>query len=412
MSRKEPHFHSLNSRPVQVPGGRPLKPELKTKADSNSDLASDLGSDANLELSPQELQKKAAEEYARRGVERVYQQQIKQRRATEQSGIKLSKEQLEQYHQSWQDYWQKYYHQYYSDYYNQYFGKVKEDVDDFREKSKSKLNELAQDNKILVQQKQRLEDPEAIRRDLLNRIVERGKGSGFWGKFRRHVRALFAALVAASIVLFIQFNPVVVGAIKQYLGPASSADLPSIIEPSSTGSINQNPTLIIPKIGLKVPVVMDEPSAENGPVQKALERGVVRYWDTASPGETGNVAILGHSSNNLLNPGNYKYAFVNLRRLDVEDVVYIDYQNVRYGYKVTGKQVVPPTELGYIQPTEKPSVTLITCDPPGTDNNRLYVRAEQILPDPTTNKVVHRQNQNVQQIENVPASAPSFWGNL
>ncbi len=396
MSRKEPHFHTESGRSALPANHRHPKHQPEQ----------------NQEPSPEELQKKAAQEYARKGVERVYQQQIKQRREAQQNGIKLSKEQLEQYHQSWQDYWQKYYHQYYSEYYNKYFGKVKEDVDDFREKSKSKLNEMAQDNKLLVQQKQRLEDPEAIRRDLLNRIVERGKESSFWGRIRRHVRALIVAFTAAAIVLFIQFNPVVVGAIKQYLGPSSSATLPSIIEPSSSSSVSQNPTLIISKIGLRVPIVFDEPSPENAPVQKALERGVVRYWDTANPGETGNVAILGHSSNNLLNPGNYKYAFVNLRRLDTDDVIYLDYQNIRYAYKVTEKKIVPPTELGYIKSTKKPSLTLITCDPPGTDENRLYVRAEQISPDPTTNKVVQREDQNMQQIQNIPGSAPSFWNSI
>ena len=396
MSRKEPHFHGELKRPE--PGSAAGRRTVHKKAEA--------------EKSPQELQRQAAEEYARRGVERVYQEQIKQRRAAEKDGVKLSKEQLEEYHQSWQDYWQKYYHQYYSDYYNNYFGKVKEDVNSFEEKSRSKLNELAQDNKLLVQQKQRLEDPEAIRRDLLNRIVERGKESTFWGKIRRHVRALLVAGAAGSIVLFIQFNPVVVGAVKQYLGPSSSASLPSIIEPSSSSSVNQSPTLIIPKIGLKVPIVFDEPSPENKLVQKALERGVVRYWNTASPGENGNVAILGHSSNNLLNPGNFKYAFVNLRRLEADDVIYIDYQNVRYAYKVTEKKVVPPTELSYIKPTEKASVTLITCDPPGTDDNRLYVRAEQISPDPTNNKVVEEPEQDIEQVQNIPGSAPSFWSNI
>ncbi len=394
MSRKETHFHKDPKRPEPQMPGRHHLPAVPEKTESN-----------------EELQRKAAEDYARRGVERVYHEQLKQRKAAQENGIKLSKEQLEEYHQSWQSYWQQYYHQYYSDYYNKYFGKVKVDVDDFRVQSTSKLNEMAQDNRRLVEQKQRLEDPEAIRRDILNRIVERGKESSFWSKVRHHVRALVVAGLAAGVVLFIQFNPVVVGAVKQYLGPSSAANLPSIIEPSSSSSVNQNPTLIVPKIGLKVPVVYDEPSYENAAVQKALERGVVRYWNTANPGESGNVAILGHSSNNLLNAGSYKYAFVNLRRLEADDVIYLDYQNVRYAYKVTEKKVVAPTELSYIKPTEKPSLTLITCDPPGTDTNRLYVRAEQISPSPAKNKVVERED-NSNNIQEIPSTAPSFWSNV
>jgi sortase A len=113
----------------------------------------------------------------------------------------------------------------------------------------------------------------------------------------------------------------------------------------------------------------------------------------------------------LLNPGNYKYAFVNLKRLDNDDIIYLDYESVRYAYKVTEKKILPPTDLTYISPTEKPSVTLVTCDPPGTDTNRLYVRAEQISPDPSLNKTVERSSDDA-SVQEVPSSAPSFWSRI
>ncbi len=388
MSRRNQHFGIDHSRPVPEPVGRPQKDEM----------------------SVEELHRQAAEEYARRGVERVYAEQARKKAGSKK--IELDKDQLEHYHKSWQEYWQQYYHQYYSDYYDKYFGEVKGQVDEHHKKSQEKLVEMYQDNKKLASQKKRLEDPEAIRRDLLNRIVERGKESSFWSKARKHVRALTAAAVVASLFLFIQFNPVVVGAVKQYLGPAGSASLPSIIEPSSSSSVNQDPTIIIPKIGVKAPVVYDEPSPYNEPVQKALERGVIRYWDTASPGEVGNVAILGHSSNNLLNAGKYKYVFVNLKKLDNDDIIYLDYQGKRYAYKVTEKTILSPDDLSYIKPTDIPSLTLITCDPPGTAQKRLYVRAVQISPDPALNKKTEKQEQLEQNVQEIPNTAPSFWSNI
>jgi sortase A len=390
MSRKNPHFGIEHSRPAPEAVGRPAK---------SSD-----------ELSLEEMHKKAAEEYARRGVERVYQEQARKKAA--EGAVKLSKDELEHYHKSWQEYWQQYYHQYYSDYYEKYFGEIKGKVDEHHEKSHKKLVEMFEDNKKLATEKKRLEDPEAIRRDILNRIVERGKESTFWGRARKHVRALVLAGTAACLFLFIQFNPVVVGAVKQYLGPSGSASIPSIIEPSSSSSVNAEPTVVIPKIGVKAPVVYDEPSPYDEPVQAALERGVIRYWNTSSPGETGNVVILGHSSNNLLNAGDYKYVFVNLKKLEVDDVIYLDYQNVRYAYKVTEKAIVPPTEFSHIYPTDVPSVTLITCDPPGTDTNRLYVRGIQISPDPAKNKSAENKEQQQEDVQRVPSSAPSFWSRI
>lgn len=392
MSRRNQHFGIDPGRPVIDPPGRPKK-----QPDESASI--------------EDLHRRAAEEYARRGVERVYAEQAK-KRAQNGARIQLDKEQLEIYHKSWQEYWQQYYHQYYSDYYDKYFGEVKGKVDEHHQKSHQKLAELFEDNKKLVDQKKRLEDPEGIRRDLLNRVVERGKESSFWSKVRVHVRALIAASTVAMLFLFVQFNPVVVGAVKQYLGPASSASLPSIIEPSSSSEVNQTPTIIIPKIGVKAPVVYDEPSPYNEPVQKALERGVIRYWDTSSPGETGNVAILGHSSNNLLNAGKYKYVFVNLKKLENDDIIYLDYQSKRYAYKVTDKTILPPDDLSYIRPTDTPSVTLITCDPPGTSQKRLYVRAEQISPDPSLNKKTERQAELEDSIKEVPNTAPSFWSNI
>lgn len=390
MSRKNPHFDIDHERPAPQPIGRPKKDEP---------------------LDVEELHRRAAEDYARRGVERVYAEQAKKRAAAGQK-VQLNKEQLDLYHKSWQEYWQQYYHQYYSDYYDKYFGEIKGKVDEHHQKSHAKLAEMFDDNKRLATEKRRLEDPEGIRRDLLNRMVERGRTSTFWGKVRHHVRALIFASTAAILFLFIQFNPVVVGAVKQYFGPASSASLPSIIEPSSSSAVSQTPTLIIPKIGVKVPVVYDEPSPYNDPVQKALERGVVRYWNTSNPGETGNVAILGHSSNNLLNSGDYKYVFVNLKRLEAEDIIYLDYEGKRYAYKVTESKILPPNDLSYVQPTDVPSVTLITCDPPGTDTNRLYVRAVQISPDPEMNKTTERQEQLEQDVQEIPNTAPSFWDSI
>jgi LPXTG-site transpeptidase (sortase) family protein len=401
MNRSDPHFGLRPQRPTPEPVGRPSK--------------------SSAELQKDELQRKAAEEYARRGINRVYKQELEARQnELQQQGIHppgelapdVDKAQLEHYHKSWQEYWQHYYQDYYSGYYDKYFGEVKTKVDEHHKKSTDKLVEMFEDNKKLATQKKRLEDPEAIRRDILNRIVERGKESSFWGKARKHVRALVFAGTAAGLFLFLQFNPVVVGAVKQYLGPAGSASLPSIIEPSSSSEVSKTPSVIIPKIGVKAPVVYDEPSPFNDPVQKAMERGALRYWNTASPGETGNVVILGHSSNNLLNSGDYKYLFVNLKRLEADDIIYLDFEGVRYGYKVTEKQIVPPSEFSHIYPTDAPSVTLITCDPPGTDNNRLYVRAVQISPDPAKNKVVESNQTTEKEVQEVPSAAPSIWGSI
>jgi sortase A len=105
------------------------------------------------------------------------------------------------------------------------------------------------------------------------------------------------------------------------------------------------------------------------------------------PGESGNVAIVGHSSNNILNSGKYKFAFVLLKKLEAEDTFFVQKDGIRYTYKVYKKEVVGPDNVAVLDTQEKPNtITLITCDPPGTSINRLIITAEQISPDPLGNK--------------------------
>ena len=82
-------------------------------------------------------------------------------------------------------------------------------------------------------------------------------------------------------------------------------------------------------------------------------------------------------------------------------------------YKVTvAKKVVPPTDVSALTPTDVPTVTLFTCDPPGTNINRLIVQAVQIDPDPTA----ATGNTNAQTSPNksnpLPSVAPSIWDKL
>ena len=179
---------------------------------------------------------------------------------------------------------------------------------------------------------------------------------------------------------------------------------------SSTTAVDPAPKVIIPKINVEIPVVYDEPSVEEAAIQKALERGVVHYATTPVPGQNGNAVIFGHSSNNILNKGQYKFAFVLLNKLETGDIFYLNKDGVRYGYKIYEKKIVKPNEVSVLNGTgDKPATaTLITCDPPGTSLNRLVVIGEQISPDPSKN-TANTTSPNTTQIKTIPSNAPSLW---
>lgn len=149
-------------------------------------------------------------------------------------------------------------------------------------------------------------------------------------------------------------------------------------------STNKVPTdaseLIIPSLNLETPII-SEPSLLDSAVQEDLKHGVVRYGNLANFGSNGNVVIIGHSSGAIWAPGNFKYIFTFLDKLKIDDKITVDYLGHRYIYNVYSITIVDPTDTSVLnQPKDKKIITLITCTPVGTNNQRLIVRGIQISP--------------------------------
>lgn len=245
-----------------------------------------------------------------------------------------------------------------------------------------------------------------IKSQLLSKVQTRAKVNK-----KDHLKALLfglgAGLFVLAILLFGFFNE---RFIAPFMTPSRAlSSTPLIIDPSST-VVGKDPKLIIPKINVEIPVVYDEPSIGEAAVQTALERGVVHYATTPLPGELGNGVIFGHSANNLLNKGKYKFAFVLLHKLELGDTFYVEKNGKRYVYKVFEKKVVSPKAVEVLYNTAKPaSLTLITCDPPGTSLNRLVVVGEQISPDPGANTASSVTPDVTTPPQELPSNSPTLW---
>lgn len=241
-----------------------------------------------------------------------------------------------------------------------------------------------------------------------------GKVSAHSTRKSHHHRSLLfgfgMGMVMLCFMLFGFFNE---RFIAPFITPSRNVSSTPIIV-DAAAAVGPDPKIIIPKINVEIPVVYDEPSIEEQAVQRALERGVAHYATTPNPGELGNSVIFGHSSNNILNRGKYKFAFVLLNKLELGDTFMLDYKGKRYTYKVFDRKIVKPTEVSVLGPVGKPAaVTLITCDPPGTALNRLVVVAEQISPDPGANIAgAHSGAIEGTSPPILPANAPSLWSRL
>jgi LPXTG-site transpeptidase (sortase) family protein len=225
------------------------------------------------------------------------------------------------------------------------------------------------------------------------------------------IHSIMFGLGAGSIVvvvfMFSFFNERI---IAPFIQPSLNVTNIPIIGDVAVGS---NPEIVIPKINAEIPVVYDVTSNKDKDIQKGLERGVVHYADTAMPGENGNVVIVGHSSGNVFNLGNYKFAFSLLRAMDNGDTFFLQKDGKRYVYQVYDKKIVKPTDVSVLGPAAKnASATLITCDPPGLNSHRLVITAEQINPDPTQNTKTAAKYQLSSSAALIPGNSQSLWARM
>lgn len=306
----------------------------------------------------------------------------------------------QQYHTAWQQYYRQYFHTYYTNWWQQQQRQQANRPASTQPDSSDAKNVYAP-------------TPDTVSDELRGKIRTTVTKHAKRVQSSNHFKPILGALTVAIVFLGINYNQVIVGAIKQYVSPGNVVTTPVIVEPNVGNTVGPDPKIIIPKIGVEAPVVYDEPRVDENSYQAALERGVVRLGNTANPGTNGNVVIGGHSSNNVFNPGNFKYVFVNLKQLQVNDIFYLHYEGVRYTYKVTvANKIIAPTETSVLNQTSTPTVTLFTCDPPGTNVNRLIVQAVQIDPDPNNATTNDNRATSTSRTNPLPSVAPSLWDRL
>jgi sortase A len=117
-----------------------------------------------------------------------------------------------------------------------------------------------------------------------------------------------------------------------------------------------------------------------------LRKGPGHYPGTAMPGEIGNFVVSGHRTT-------YLAPFNRVDELRPGDTVLIDTRTRQYTYKVTGKKVVSPDDVGVVAPVpEHPAqdptdrlITLTTCNPKYSAAQRLIVFGRMVGSIPRVN---------------------------
>lgn len=144
---------------------------------------------------------------------------------------------------------------------------------------------------------------------------------------------------------------------------------PSAINEDRTGA-----TITIAKIGANIPIVIANTNDQEN-FHRLLDKGVVVYPGSAGFGNVGQTVLIGHSA--PANWPNIKYdtAFSRIIELISGDKIKIDYFGKIYIYSVVKTQIIEKGSNIYSDLTQKSTLVLLTCWPPGRDLQRLAVEA-------------------------------------
>jgi len=197
------------------------------------------------------------------------------------------------------------------------------------------------------------------------------------------VFVLLWALTLSALFSIVYFSGRMPAYVTDFTGDAVAAVLTTIdsnaYQANALGIFTSSASYIaIPEIGLVSPIGYPT-STDIAVLDEALLSGVVRYPDSALPGENGNVYIFGHSTSKLIVRNPAFTAFSNIHKLAVGDIIYILFRNAEYRYRVTKvMNNVSPEEAKKIAVGDTAKLTLGTCWPPGNVKNRTIVEAEYV----------------------------------
>lgn len=369
-------------------------------------------------------QQQTAAALARQKVLEAYKHQPQNyREPTKQAPApQVKAEDWRKYHSAWQDYYQKYYGEYYGRAAKEYVARERLKIErETAEREKKAEEERAVIASAATAAQATKEDSEAIQNDFKSKIQKKVAKRAKKMRKSRHFIPLTIGFTILVLGLLFQYNQVIIANAVAYMSPGGSDvnDI-SAIDPTVSTNVHDKPTLMIPKLNVEVPVTF---GAKNDlkSMAKAMMNGVAHFsipGASAKPGEVGNFAISGHSAGNVYERTEYKFIFSGLTRMGAGDLIYMDYNNQRYTYRVTGTRTVDPSNSASLREIAKnnpgkPMITLITCTPLGTSKYRLLVYGEQIHPSYEAVETPEEPEEDTQEEQTMPKNDDSpleqFW---
>jgi sortase A len=104
---------------------------------------------------------------------------------------------------------------------------------------------------------------------------------------------------------------------------------------------------------LEAPSVSMKTTVLEGTYDGTLDRGAGHIEETPLPGQIGNIGIAGHRDT----------VFRPLRKIRIGDPLQLTTRDRIYHFQITSTTIVDPRDVHVLNPTAKPTLTLVTCYP-------------------------------------------------
>jgi len=184
---------------------------------------------------------------------------------------------------------------------------------------------------------------------------------------------------SAVAIVFLTFYPVLKAEVSYIVRtiPSMTSFRAATRPQNEPGTpVDEDFGILIPKIGANAKIIADVDPNNSKEYQQALTRGVAHAKGTAYPGQVGNIFLFSHSSTDFFVASQFNSVFYLIHRLEKGDTIDLYYQKQKFTYTVTDKKTVDPKDVSYLSPiSDIPTLTLMTCWPPGTTLKRLIVLA-------------------------------------
>ena len=140
------------------------------------------------------------------------------------------------------------------------------------------------------------------------------------------------------------------------------------VEPQNTQPVVEEGD---PIARIEMPTIGVDNIVVAGVEKSDLKKGPGHYPETPMPGQLGNAAIAGHRTT-------YGQPFFDIDKLEVGDEIIVTTVDGRFVYRVTGQQIVSPSDyqvVATVDPTTA-TLTLTSCHPKWTARERIIITSE------------------------------------